>query len=262
MPSESELRDAIRSSADITTTGIDTDAVLRKVRARRVPKQLAFSSLSVLAVVGVAAIGITTIPSLLPGQNAGSDTAMMATAPESAQGDAAGDSQATFSDPHAASSNTCGMPTIYSGPDSSGLVLVVNFPDSPPADEALADEGEVRGTVSLTNSGSVPVSGTTALSPTITVSHDGITVWHSHGAIASVAVQVMLDPGQSYSYDAYFAPVKCGPEDEVDGQFRDSLPPLTAGVYEISAELLFVPDDAGAGESILVGGPPQDIMLR
>lgn len=257
MSSESELRARLRSSANITTTGIDTDAVLRKVRTRRVPKQLAFSSLSVLAVVGVAAFGITTLPSLLPGENAASDTAMMATAPESAQGDAPGESQAKFFDARLASVNFCGMPTIMAGPDPSGLTLAVNFPDSPPAGGA-----EVVGTVSLTNSGTVPVSGTTAPSPTITVSRDGTTVWHSHGEMATVAMHVSLDPGQSYFYDTYFTPVECGPEDEVEGQFRDTLPPLVAGAYAVSAELLFVPDDADAGESILVGGPPKGIVLR
>lgn len=257
MPSESELRARLHSSANSTTTGIDTETVLRKVRARRVPKQLAFSSLSVLAVVGVATFGITALPSLLPGQNAASDTAMMATAPESVQDDAAGESQAKTSEARWASVNSCGTPTIVSGPDPSGLALTVDFPDSPPAGDA-----EVIGMVSLTNSGTVPVSGTTAPSPTITVSSDGMTVWHSHGEMTSVAQHVSLDPGQSYFYDAYFTPAECGPEDEVDGQFRDTLPPLAAGAYTVSALLSFVPDDADAGESILVGGPPQAIRLR
>lgn len=257
MPSESELRDAFRSSATITTTGIDTDAVLRKVRARRIPKQLALSSLSVLAIVGVATFGITTLPSLLPGQNAASDTATMATAPESAAGDTAGEDQAKFAEARRANVNSCGTPTVMIGPDPSGLVLTINFPGSPPAGDT-----EVVGSVSLTNSGTTPVSGTTALSPTITVSRDGITVWHSHGEIPSAVRQISLEPGQSYRYDAYFTSEECGPDDEVDGQFRDDLPPLTAGAYEVSAQLIFVPDDADAGESILVGGPPKDIRLH
>ena len=239
MPSESELREAIRSSANITTTGIDSDAVVRRARARRVPKQLAFSSLSVLAIAGIATLGITTLPSLQPGPDVASESGVMAMVPETSEDAAASGSGAKQSAALQLSSNLCGMPTMSAEPNSADLTLSTNFPELAPADGR-----SVIGTVVLTNSGTLRVRGSTALQPVVSVARNGITVWHSNSLLNSQAVLIDLDPGQSFSYDAQFTAVECESEDDEGEQFRDNLAPLTPGVYQISAELHFIPDAA------------------
>lgn len=257
MHSEAELREAMRASVNVTPTGIDTEAVMRKARARRVPKRIAFSSLSVLAVAGVVTLGVTSMPALLPGQSGASDSAVMATAPESAQYAGAGGSESELSRAEKAQPNLCGMPTVRAESHPAGLALSASFPASAPADGE-----EITGVVSLTNSGTARVSGTTAAAPVIIVSRNGITVWRSHGMMVTAVEHLDLGPGESFSYDARFTPVECGPRDEIEGQFRDDLPPLASGTYQVSAQLAFIPDDAEAGEDLVVGSPVTVIELR
>ncbi|MCC6270548.1 MAG: hypothetical protein IT190_04670 [Microbacteriaceae bacterium] len=249
MDSESDLRDAFRLSANTATTGIDTEAVVRRARARRVPKQLAFSSVSVLAVVGIAALGITALPSLQPGKGGASDSEVMISMQEPSSGDAADSVAEKSFDSLAVPSNLCGMPTTIAGPSPTGLSLTLDFPETAPA-----DSHDVVGTVVLTNSGTAHLNGTTALEPVITVSRDGITVWHSNPVLDSQAVLIDLGPGESQSFYARFTPVECGPQDDEREQFRVDLATLDAGRYEISAAMVFVSDAAEPGDGILVGG--------
>ncbi len=257
MSSESELREAMRSSASNLPTSLDADAVVRRARARRVPKLVALTSLSVLAIAGIATLGVTVLPALQPGLGGASSSSVMATAPESLQDGGADNSASKSFDAHQITQNLCGSPTGNTPPNSAGLTLSVNFPSS-----SAVDGQNIAGTVSLTNTGTSSVSGSTTIAPTVFLSSDGITVWHSNGAMIAMAVDVDLKPGQSFTYDAYFTPVECGPEDDANGLFSDNLPALTAGQYSISAELVFVPRDAEYGQNILVGGPAQTIELR
>lgn len=256
MSSESKLRETMHSSAHNSAVGIDIDDVVRRARARRVPKQVAFSSLSVLAIAGIATFGISYLPSLQPGQGA-SDSSVMATMPESLQDSGGADASSKTTEARERTQNLCGSPTVNTPPNSAGLTLSVSFPDS------SRDRGEdIAGTVTLTNTGTSSVSGTTAISPTLFVSRDGITVWHSHGAMVSIVAEIALAPGQSFTYDAFFTPVECGEQDDVDGEFRDNLPALTAGSYDVTAEIVFVPNNSDAGGSFVVGGPAHTIELR
>ncbi len=257
MSSESELREAMRSAAKGATTGIDADAVVRGARARRVPKQLAFSSVSVLAVVGVAALGITTLPSLLPGQTGASDSGSTTSmqVPESDHSGAGAEEK--FYDSRLVSPHLCGMPVTAAEPNIAGLLLSTDFPDV-----ASADGRSIKGTVTLTNEGATHVTGLTALEPVVTVSRDGITLWHSNPILTSLVVQIDLAPGQSHTYSARVAPVECAPQDDERERFRDDLPALAAGDYELRAELVFVPDAAHPSEAILVGGEAELLQLR
>jgi hypothetical protein len=168
---------------------------------------------------------------------------------EPSSDDAGGSSAEKFFDSRVASSNLCGMPTHITGPSLTGLELILGFPETAPA-----DGHDIAGTVILTNSGTAHLNGTTAIAPVITVSRDGITVWHSNQVQGSQAVLIDLGPGESQSFDARFTPVECEPEDDEREQFRDDLPRLEAGRYEISAVMVFVPDTAEPGDGILVGG--------
>lgn len=257
MHSESDLRDVFHSTASAAASGIDTADVVRKARARRVPKQLAFSAVSVLAIAGFATLGIVTLPSLQPGPDVASESGVMATVPEMSSSDSASESGSKMFGTRQSSTHRCGEPTEKVEPNSVGLVLSLEFPQVAPANGQ-----PVTGTVVLTNAGTLRVRGTTAIQPIVAMSYDGITVWHSNSALDSRGVLVDLDPGQSFAYNAEFVPVKCGPEDDAAEQFRDNLPPLNPGLYQISAELDFIPDAAVAGEGIRVGGVAESIELR
>ncbi|MEO7349371.1 MAG: hypothetical protein ABIW32_05895 [Terrimesophilobacter sp.] len=238
---------------------IDPEAIVRKARARRVPKQIAFSSVSVLAVVGVATLGITILPALQAGHDGASSSSVMATAPESSQdsGGSARDTAAKSFDARLLAVSVCGAPAFTAEPNSLGLTISVSFSDSAPTNGQ-----EVGGTVTLTNTGPSRVSGMTAVAPTVVLSRDGMTVWHTDRAALPALKAVDLEPGQSSVFDASFNPVECAPEDDASGHFRDNLPPLSAGSYEVSAELTFVPDVSESGESFLITAPGRTIVLR
>lgn len=257
MATESELREAIAASANTATTGIDAAAVVRRARARRRPRQVAFSSLSVLAAAGVVVLGVTTLPSMLPSQNGAADSSVMSTAPESMLGEAGGDTETQHFGARELTPRLCGAPTAPTGPNPAGLMLSVDFPDSSPTGAHT-----VAGTVSVTNTGASRVSGTTVLQPAIAVSRDGMTVWHSDGVPASGSARIDLDPGESHPYDASFTAVTCTPHEGTGERSPSNRAPLMAGPYEVRAEIVFVPDGARPGENILVGGPPGSIELR
>jgi hypothetical protein len=109
--------------------------------------------------------------------------------------------------------------------------------------------------------GSVP----TAAAPAITVSQEGITLWHSNGAMVMSLVIVDLAPGESLEYAASFTPVLCGVEDDMAEVFRNDLPALDPGEYELSAAIDFVLDETLAADyepfAYLVTGPRSTITL-
>lgn len=262
MSSESELRDAIRSSANIATTGIDTEAVVRRARARRVPKQLAFSSLSVLAVVGVAALGITTLPSLQPGSNSASDSAVMSTMPESPpnnvnNGSSDPSTQGPSGDRIAAVRiNSCGHNVVAVPKNDIGLTLTASFPRTSPANGQ-----QVSGSVTLTNTSMERVKAFTPGEPAITLSRDGVTVWHSYETEVGTWIPIDLAPGQSIEYPSQFVPVLCTNDDELAADYAGTLPPLPGGHYQASALMFITPDQEHGIPDILVGGPSLDITL-
>lgn len=259
VPSESDLRNALRGDRPDAATGIDTDVVVRRIRARRVPKQVAFSTLTVLAVAGVVVLSVTTLPSLHRDGAATTDAVTSMQAPSA--GDAAESSPEKVADPQTLPSSRCGQPTSAAPhsavPHSAPLELSIEFPES-----AHADGTPVAGQVVLTNSGTTRVTGTTALEPVITVARAGITVWHSNPVLTSQAVLIDLAPGESYFYEAQVTPVECEAADDEDAQFRDGLLPLAPGRYELSAEIVFYPQGAEPSDGVIVGGPVAHIELR
>jgi hypothetical protein len=267
MPTESELRAALRDTPSAGSPSgapvLDSDDVIRRARARRRPRQLAFGSVAALAVAGFAYAGISAIPWPQAGLMSASDTMGEATtgsefaSPGAAPG--AVDPVAGGAKRQPASSiNRCGQPLEEIGPTASGLVLTADFPST-----GIANGLSVDGTVTLTNTGSARVAGVTAAEPTVVLSRDGITVWHSNGAVRSIGYLVDLAPGQSKEFPASFTPVLCSPGNEDSASFPGDLPPLGPGAYRVSVLLDLAPvvaDDAGeAGE--VVGGPSQDLAL-
>jgi hypothetical protein len=154
--------------------------------------------------------------------------------------------------------NLCGGPLAEVAPNPDGLVLSTAFPES-----SATGTGAIDGTVTLTNTGTQTVKGTTAASPAITVSQDGVVLWHSNGPMIMLAVVVDLAPGQSMNYRASFTPVRCGVGDDLADGFPDNLPALPAGGYQVSAAIDLSREGVnGSAINELVTGPVQTVTLR
>jgi len=115
----------------------------------------------------------------------------------------------------------------------------------------------VDGIVTMTNEGTETVSGTTASSAAITLSQDGIVLWHSNGPTNMMAAVVDLAPGESMEYAASFVPVVCTVDDDLAESFRDDLPAAPAGEYQVSAAIDLSTDSSAE----LITGPASTITL-
>lgn len=274
MPTESELRSFLQETGPADASRrmpLDASSIVRRARRRRLPKQLALGGTVTLAAAG---IGIASIQGL---QLAGgsSSTAVLGSAPDgvaepapgteeagTTPGSADGDDLAASGDEirraPASRINFCGGALAEVAPSVTGLELSTEFPDGAPADGS-----PVTGVVTLANTGTERVSGTTSATPAITLSQDGIVLWHTNGPEIAMAMMVDLDPGESMQYGASFTPVRCEAEDDSGESFRDNLPPLTAGTYELSAALdimLDVPVN-GSPEFELITGPLESVSM-
>ena len=249
MASDNNIHKLFADKGDEGLGSIDTAAVIRRSKRRRLPAQLATGAAAVLVIGG---LGFASFQGLV--QNAPeAETAALST--EESARDLSGGGQETYSLADrgpAAQVNLCASPLAEIAPAPSGLELTVDFPNAKAGDEF------VEGTVMLTNAGTDPVKGYSAASPTITLSQDGIVKWHSNGAMIAIAIEVDLEPGESMEYAASFTPVECGVDDEGDAGFREKLPALPAGDYQVSALL----DVSGADDTELVAGPPATVTLR
>lgn len=245
MPSEPGLRHLF--DAPLPESPIDVTAVVRRARARRLPKVLGVTGVSLLAIGGIAIGGLQ----LGGGASPVSDAGGMSAASEAA------DSSELYSMDEikrapAEKVNLCTGSLTDIADSGTGLVLAVAFPD------AAAGSAEVTGTVTMTNVGTQQWDGYTAAAPAITLSQDGTVLWHSNGPTIEMARVVALAPGESMEYTASFEPVACGVEDDAADSFRDDLPAVPAGSYQVSAAI----DLMGAFDAVLVTGPAQTVTLR
>lgn len=250
MPAESNITNLFRS-ADAPTPSIDVQSVIRRSRRRRLPKQVAAGSVFSLAILGVGFVGVN-------GVGAVSGTSDQAAVLESAGG--AAEDESAFSGPvedgaklaPAEKLNLCGGEVAEVAPSSTGLELTVDFPD------AAVGAETVEGTVTLTNNGTGRTVGYTAPLPVITLSQNGIVVWHSNGPMIMSVTDVDLAPGESMEYEAFFTPVVCSVEDDLGQGFRDNLPAAPAGEYQVSAAI----DLVGDAPTELITGPADTITLK
>jgi len=266
MSTESDLKKMF-SETGATLGQVDLSRVLRRSSRRRIAQQVAVGSATTLAVAGIGVAGFTGIRGLA--QSTGS--ASSASAPDANRPDAnrpdanrpgaTGASTATDSGLTRAPAervNLCGGALAKVAPNAAGLVLTTSFE---PAD-AAADR--VSGTVTITNSGSAHVTGTSAATPTIVLSKDGIVLWHSNAPVAAIGAIVDLAPGASMTYQASFQPVTCAVEDDSSVSFRDNLPHVAAGAYQVSAALDLSRQNADGSfpGTDLVTGPASEVTLR
>jgi hypothetical protein len=235
--------------------------VLRGARARRRPRVLLAGAGSVLAIAAIAVpatIGSFTRPATDSTLIAG-ETGEYAQPESAADGDAAGGSAQDGADmaidrAPAEKLNLCSAPVAEVAPAENGLLLTVE-----PV-TASADDHGIPTIVTMTNTGSAPVSGTTGGRPAMTLSKGGVTLWHSNGPQTMIAVPVELAPGESLQYPATFEPVRCGTEDDMGESFRDDLPAVGPGVYQLSAALDFTRNDGSFID--LVTGPAVRVTLN
>ena len=248
MPTDPTLRHLF--SAPQPTSTIDVASVVRRSRARRLPKVLGASGLGVFAIAGIVVGGLQLGGTPSPASDAAGSSAETF----ELQDDAAGTQSLadTVKRAPAEKLNLCTGTVAEVDSNATGLVLSVAFAD------AAAGAASVEGVVTMTNTGAEAITGYTAASPAITLARDGVVVWHSNGPMIDLAREVSLAPGESTEYAASFVPVVCGVEDDEAESFRDDLPAAPAGDYEVSAAI----DLMGEFDALLVTGPAQTITLR
>jgi hypothetical protein len=248
MANEPTIRNLFLSDEGTPRNSIDVARVIRRSRARRLPKQIGFGGVFTLAIGGVGLAGVQGF-SALQGSSTSAGSAD-APNPESLAGpnvDAGGIKRAP-----ADKINLCGGTLAEVAPSESGLVLIPHFPN------ATAGSASVEGSVSMTNTGTEAVSGYTSPPLAITLSQNGIVLWHSNGPTTALARQISLAPGESIVFEATINPVVCSVEDDEKSSFREGLPSALPGEYQVSAAMDFQ-FDSGAE---LVTGPPTTITLH
>jgi hypothetical protein len=254
-------------SMDDATPAVDVDSVLRRTRRRRLPKRAAAGGVLTLAIGGIAVAGFQGLGGLSQSSGGSSDSAASTSEDSgdtsqlySAESDGETETGATTDSSDASDIkrapadriNLCGGPLADVAPSATGLVLTTQF------DDAAVGASSVDGIVTMTNEGTETVSGTTAASAAITLSQDGVVLWHSNGPMIEMAAVVDLAPGESMEYAASFVPVVCAVEDDLTESFRDDLPAAPAGSYEVSALI----DLSTDGNAELITGPPSTITLE
>lgn len=233
MSTEADLKNMFADSAP-TLAQIDLQRVLRRSSRRRVGHQVAIGSATTLAVAGIGVAGFTGIRGVAPIFSAGSAGSASSTAADTTRQTLPPGSSAVdggVQQAPASRLNLCGGTLAEVAPTVTGLVLSTKF------DPADASATLITGEVTLTNTSSAPISGSSAVSPSITLSKDGSVLWHSNGAMAAIARMISLEPGASTTYEASFAPVTCGIIDDESTGFRADLPHVAPGIYQVSAAL-------------------------
>lgn len=250
MPTEDELRQLF-GRADDAPNHLDAASIVRRSRARRLPRQLAAGAIGALAVAGISVLSVQSLaaPPAPSSMVAGEAFDQSAPAPE----------LDSIKRAPADKVNLCTGTLAELAPSQYGLQLDVEFPATAPVGTK-----PVTGTVRLTNTSDREVVGSTPLRPSLTVSQDGTVLWHSNGVTLLALVEVDLQPGESLTYETTFTPVLCGVEDDLGDAFREGLPALGAGDYDLSAVIDFTADPSMGQESPeldLVSGPTSTIRL-
>ncbi|MDJ0334642.1 hypothetical protein QMG83_05340 [Salinibacterium sp. G-O1] len=258
MPSEQDLRDLFASSDGPRNT-IDPKRVIARSRGRRLPRQIVAGAAGALAIVGIATVAVQTSqfssPAMMTSQGeADSGPSIEAGAPQES-------SDSAIKRAPAERLNLCEGSLAEAAPSFYGLQLDVAFPA-----EAPAGTDPVMGTVRLTNTSSTRVMGYSNATPALTLSQDGVVLWHSNGPMIMSLAIIDLEPGASMEYQSSFTPVRCEVADDLEASFRDELPAVPAGEYDLSAAIDFTADSSmirpDTPELDLVGGPLSPITLR
>ena len=234
MPTDAELRRLFHDAPSPKAT-IDPDAIIRRSRRRRLPQQLGAGSVLTLAAAGIGVASINGLQALAP--MGAVETSADAPMGASESGPFGGEGVAPARMPF------CAAGGFMDAELQSGLEVAPSFPASSELGQ------QVSGSLTLTNTGTEPVTGT-AFSPLIALSLDGVQVWHSDGPSEH---RVALDPGESMALAFDFDAIGCDSSGEADGSV------LGPGQYQLTAVLTLAPD---SGPVRTIGGPATTITLR
>jgi hypothetical protein len=259
MADESDLRRMLREqAADAPDARLDPSRLVRRTRARRLPRQLAVGGALSLAIVGLGvgtATGLRLLnpPTEVTAADAGArDEGAEEAAPEASTGSEEGPSTLNGGDTAAGGGislapayklNLCeGTLGVPSDPADLGLSITIDFPESAPVGDT------VRGSVEITNVGDEPIRGLRSDTAATTLSQDGLVLWHTPRVETTVPVD--LAPGETASLDAEFEPQICSVQDDGQEDFRADLPPVPAGSYDVSVALDIVQDDGFVRQAV------------
>lgn len=255
MATESDLRDLLRGPEPEGRGDIDLEAVLSRARRRRRPRMIAAQALGSVALIG--ALGTVVIVSLPPAQ-----TGVMMTAEDGGAGDSAATAPDADENVQEESGSTwapdsCGAP-VTDRESIAGLTLEME------PITVVTGTTSVPVTVVLRNDGPTRVVGVSGGSPHLTLSLDGLVVWHSYSVQDSIGIGVDLEPGESQVYQATFQPALCTSEDDlVVGTSDNPLPPAGPGSYELRASMPITPDDpASNGGQYVASGSAVAVEIR
>ena len=244
MADESELRSMLRREADGgPAPELDTSRLVRRSRARRLPRQLAVGGALSLAIVGlgvgtVSGVRLFNPPAEVSSAGGGSDTTdeEVGTLSEGPQTESEESDSGSSGDSSAGGGiqlapaykiHGCGgMLGVVPADGLTGVSVAVDFPAQ------ATTSGTVRGTVEITNDTGEPLTGVMSDVAATTLSQDGVVLWHTPRLDRTLPVD--LDPGESTTLDASFEPRVCSPEDEGLEDFRPGLPAVEAGSYDVS----------------------------
>lgn len=248
MATDPNIRDLFRADSVPAGRPIDTDAVIRRSRRRRLPAQVGVGGVFTLAIGGIGLVGVQGLGSLTQSASTSSESAS-----DSGAGLAVPEQGGDVKRAPAERLNLCGGSLAEVAPSATGLVLTPSFPDA-----AVGAAGaSVEGTVTLTNTGAASITGYSAASPAITLSQNGSVLWHSNGPMIQMVRDIVLAPGESLEYPASFTPVVCTVDDDLGESFAADLPAVQPGEYQVSAAADVVID----GNAELVTGPQQTVRI-
>ena len=252
MPNETDLRDAFAAGPSHRTT-VNAKTVIARSKRRRLPRQIGTGSVFTLAAAGIAVGGVSAFSnSSVPAATTNASASQAEASSSDTTVDVSSLPQHAGKRIPAEGINACGQQLAVRDAAANGLVLTAHFP------YANATTGPVEGTVTLTNTGDTTVDGW-SIDPTITLSQNGLVLWHGTNLSNEAGVQTHLEPGESVDFATSFEPVVCSADDETGSTLPSNLPAAPAGEYQVSAAMDISGD---AYDAILVTGPAQTITLR
>jgi hypothetical protein len=245
---------------------LDTAAIARGARRRRLPAQLGVGAAAVALVAGFGGVAIAGMPGIV-----GSDSSLIAS--DRGGEDTSGGEVEPLASPHAGEELgeghsdgdgetvwdvlRCGEPLPpvgHSGDDRLSLELT-------PLDGNEVIDGELTVTGTLTNVSSERLELLTATHLVVGLARDGVVIWSTVGMDAAALIPT-LDPGESLDYTGSLELVDCGGTDE-EASIRGGSPLAGPGAYEVVAALDVRQADGGdpLTGSVVVISPRASLVL-